>query len=126
MRTKEDIEQYMNEMNLEYEELNEGVFHIFDDLEEINDIYVLFTPPIVTFIVRLMDIPANNKEEFYHLLLELNGQLIAGAYSIEGNSVFISDTLQTENLDFNEFQASVESLATALVEDYPRLIAFQK
>lgn len=124
MRTKEDIEQYMLDMELEFEETSEGVYHIFDDLDDINDIYVLYTPPIVTFIVRLMDVPKDNHEAFFRKLLELNGELVAGGYSLEGDKVFISDTLQTENLDFNEFQASVESIATALVEDFPTLKAF--
>lgn len=125
MRTKQDIEQYMIEMDLEFEEIRDGVYHILDDLDDINDIFILFTPPIVTFMVRLMPVPEEKREEFYHLLLELNGQMIAGAYSIEDTTVVLSDTLQTENLDFNEFQASIESLATALVEDYPQLAMYK-
>lgn len=125
MRTKEDVEQYMIDMDLDFEEIREGFYHVNDDLEDINDIYIIFTPPIVTFMVRLMPVPEQRKEEFYQLLLELNGQMIAGAYSIENNTVCLSDTLQTENLDFNEFQASLESIATALVEDYPQLAMFK-
>lgn len=124
MRTKEDVERYMEEMGLEYEEVSEGVYHILDDLEEINDIYVLFSPPIVTCIVRLMKVPEKNCEAFYRKLLELNGEMIAGGYSIENDTVCLSDTLQTENLDFNEFQASIESIATALVEDFSDLAEF--
>ncbi len=124
MRTKEDVEQFMIDMDLSYEEVRDGVFHINDDLEDINDIYVIFTPPIVTFMVRLMPVPTEKREEFYAMLLELNGQMIAGAYSIENNIVCLSDTLQTENLDFNEFQASLESIATALIEDYPQLAMY--
>ncbi len=125
MRTKEDIEQYMIDMDLEYEEVSDGVYHILDDLIDINDIYVLFTPPVVTFIVRLFDVPSKNKEAFYETLLRLNGEMISGAYSIEENTVCMSDTLQTENLDFNEFQASIESIATALIEDYETISAFK-
>jgi len=124
MRTKEDVEQFMIDMDLSYEEIREGFYHVNDELEDINDIYVIFTPPIVTFMVRLMPVPAEKKEEFYELLLELNGQMIAGAYSIENGTVCLSDTLQTENLDFNEFQASLESIATALIEDYPQLAMY--
>jgi len=125
MRTKEDVEQYMIDMDLDYEEIRDGFYHVNDDLEDINDIYIIFTPPIVTFMVRLMAVPEKKKEEFYELLLELNGQMIAGAYSIENGTVCLSDTLQTENLDFNEFQASLESIATALVEDYPQLAMYK-
>lgn len=125
MRTKEDVEQYMIDMDLDYEEIRDGFYHVNDDLEDINDIYIIFTPPIVTFMVRLMPVPEQKREEFYQLLLELNGQMIAGAYSIENNTICLSDTLQTENLDFNEFQASLESIATALIEDYPQLAMYK-
>ena len=125
MRTKEDVEQYMIDMDLDFEEIREGFYHVNDDLEDINDIYIIFPPPIVTFMVRLMPVPEQRKEEFYQLLLELNGQMLAGADSIENHTVCLSDTLQTENLDFNELQASLESIATALVEDYPQLAMFK-
>ena len=77
---------------------------------------------MVIFSVRLMKVPTHNIEAFYRKLLELNATaLVAGAYGIDGNDVMITDTLQLENLDYNEFLASIESLAMAINEHYPML-----
>ena len=71
------------------------------------------------FSVRLMKVPGKNTEAFYKKLLELNAtELVAGAYGLDGDDVVITDTLQLENLDENEFVASVESLAMAIHEHY--------
>lgn len=123
MRTLEDIEQYLLDLDAPYEVLGEGIYRLVDDLPEIDDIIVLVSEPLVIFSVRLMKVPEKNKEAFFKKLLELNASaLVAGAYGIDGDDVIITDTLQLENLDFNEFQASIESLALAIHEHYPVLV----
>jgi hypothetical protein len=52
--------------------------------------------------------------------------MIAGAYGLEGNAVVITDTLQSENLDYNEFQASVDALTMAISQHYPLLSKYQQ
>lgn len=48
-----------------------------------------------------------------------------GAYAIdEDNNVIIVDTLESENLDLNEFQASIDSIIMAIAQDYKELIAY--
>jgi hypothetical protein len=60
------------------------------------------------------------------LLLELNAtQMIHGAYGLEDDSVVLIDTLQSKNLDYNEFQATVEALSLAITQDYEKLKAFR-
>ncbi len=125
MRTLEDVEQYLLDLDTPYEVLDEGIYRLIDDVPEIDDIIVLVTAPLVIFSVRLMKVPEKNKEAFYQKLLELNASaLVAGAYGIDGDDVIITDTLQLENLDFNEFQASIESLALAIHDHYPILAEF--
>ena len=128
MRTKDDIERYLIDLDTPYEVLGEGVYKLTDDEDESNDegILVCINDPLVIFSVRLMKVPSKNQEAFYRKLLELNAsELVAGAYGISGDDVVITDTLQLENLDFNEFQASVESLALALRTHYPVLSAYR-
>ena len=121
MRTKEDVEQYLIDLDTAYETIGDGMYRLIDDMEEVDDILVLVTEPLVVFSVRLMKVPEINKEAFYRKLLDFNATaLVAGAYGIDG--VVITDTLQLENLDFNEFQASVESLAMAIHDHYPILM----
>jgi hypothetical protein len=125
MRTIEDVERYLLELNTPYEVLGEGIYRLTDDVEDVDDIIVLCTDPLVIFSVRLMKVPSKNSEAFYRKLLELNAsELVAGAYGIDGDDVVITDTLQLENLDFNEFQASIDSLVMAIHNHYPVLREF--
>lgn len=127
MRTKEDIEQYLNRCFSpdEIEEMGDGIYRIKDDLPEVNDILILVSDPIVIFTARIMKVPTQNQSEFFRKLLEFNAtELISGAYGIDGDDIVVSDTLQLENLDYNEFEAALESLAYALHQHYPELIKF--
>ncbi|MBO5752450.1 MAG: YbjN domain-containing protein [Proteobacteria bacterium] len=125
MRTIEDVERYLLELDTPYEVLGEGIYRLTDDVEDVDDIIVLCTDPLVIFSVRLMKVPSKNLEAFYRKLLELNAsELVAGAYGIDGDDVVITDTLQLENLDFNEFQASIDSLVMAIHNHYPVLREF--
>ncbi|MGN1073077.1 MAG: hypothetical protein ACI4VB_10305 [Bradymonadia bacterium] len=119
MRTKEDVERYLINLDTPYEVLGDGIYRLNDDLPDIDDIIVMVSDPLVIFSVRLMKVPGKNTEAFYKKLLELNAtELVAGAYGLDGDDVVITDTLQLENLDENEFVASVESLAMAIHEHY--------
>ena len=124
MRTKEDVERYLVDLDSPYEILRDGVYKICDDDSEDGEgIIVCVIDTIVVFSVRLMKVPTKNREAFYRKLLELNASdLVVGGYGIDNNEyVVITDTLQLENLDYNEFVASVESLAIALQKHYPIL-----
>jgi hypothetical protein len=124
MRTKEDVERYLIDLDSPYEVLGDGLYKICDDEDEdVEGIIVCVIDTIVVFSVRLMKVPSKNLEEFYRKLLELNAsELAVGGYGIDANDyVVITDTLQLENLDYNEFVASVESLAIALQKHYPIL-----
>ncbi len=127
MRTKEDVEQYLIDLDTAYESLGDGVYRLYDDMDEVDDIIVLVTEPLVVFSVRLMPVPTRNREAFFKKLLELNASaLVAGAYGLDDDHVIITDTLQLENLDFNEFQASVETLVMAIHDHYPMLMEMCK
>ena len=122
MRTAEDLETYMLEMGLSFDTVDEGMWVIHDDADQIDNIVVHHAPPLGIYRVKLFDLPGGNKEALYRRLLELNAlEMIHGAYGIEGDAVVMIDTLQVENLDANEFQASLEAMALALIQHYPLL-----
>jgi len=76
--------------------------------------------------MKLMEIPKVRCEDFFKLLLELNAtDMIHGADGLEGDNVVLIDTLQSEHLDFNEFQASLDALLLASTQDYQKLNAFR-
>lgn len=127
MYIKRKIERFMMDMNLLYEEIDDGTWIIEDDLTHIDNIVVKIANPIVLFRVKIMEIPQEKKEELYRTVLELNANdLVHGAYAIEDNNLIIIDTLQCENLDKNEFQSTVDSIGLALIQHYDKLIKFTK
>lgn len=125
MESKHRIESYMLDMNLRFEEIDENTWMIEDDMAHIDNIIVKLLDPIVIFRVKVMDLPKEKKQEFYKSLLELNANdLVHGAYAIEGDSIVLVDTLQSQNLDMNEFQSTVESIGLALMQHYDILAQY--
>jgi hypothetical protein len=69
-----------------------------------------------------MQVPQAKRETFFERLLQLNATDIThGAFGIEEDKVVLTDTLQAENLDRNELQASVDSLGFAVAQYYNEL-----
>jgi hypothetical protein len=122
MATREDIGHYLIELGHPHEPLKENMWVIQDPA----NVVVTLEPPLVVFRAKLMEIPKTNREALFKLLLELNAtQMIHGAYGLEDDSVVLIDTLQSKNLDYNEFQATVEALSLAITQDYEKLKAFR-
>ena len=100
---------------------------IHDDHDYVDNVVVIHTPPVITFRVKIMDIsdiPEEKKSEVYEYLLRLNAnELVAGAYGLEDDAVVITDSLQSENLDYNEFQASIDSITLSIREHHGQVRA---
>jgi hypothetical protein len=127
MITNDQIEAYLIETELPYEQVKEGFWIIHDDHDEVDNIVVVHTPPVITFRVKLMEAPEDaDRLELYEYLLKLNAtSMIAGAYGLEDDAVVIVDSLQSENLDLNEFTASIDAIAFAVREHYEELRQFR-
>jgi hypothetical protein len=122
MATRDEIEHYMIQMEYPFESLESYMWVIHNT----GDIVITYEPPLVVFRMKLMEVPNKQREEFFKLLLELNAtQMIHGAYGIENNNVVLIDTLQSEHLDLNEFQATLEALFLASTQDYQKLNAYR-
>lgn len=112
MKTNDDIESYLLTLDIAYETLDAGLWLVHG---EGADIVVAHSPPLVVLRVKIADVPTGGHEALFRKLLELNAQdLIHGAYGIEDGVLVLTDALQAENMDLNEFQASLESLAMAV------------
>ncbi|MFZ9885944.1 MAG: hypothetical protein ACO3JL_00470 [Myxococcota bacterium] len=128
MATKQDIEGYLIQMGVSYEEVAENTWMIHDEYDTIDNIVVRLNDPVVLFRVKLMDLPdVAARPELYEMLLRLNtADMIHGAYGLEADAVVATDTLQAENLDFNEFQASVDALSMCITDHYRKLSKFHR
>ncbi len=123
LEVNEQIEAFIIELGLPFEEVDEGLWLIHDELDHIDNIVVYHTPPVLTFRVKLVDVPDGEVQtRLYRRLLELNASsMVAGAFGLEDDSVVIVESLQSKNLDHNEFQAAIDSIALAVREHYHEL-----
>ena len=86
---------------------NRGVYKMVLDVEE----------PILVMEQLIYKI-AQPSLEHYQRLLQINRQLVHGAFVMdeEGKTILFRDTLQIKNLDFNEFEGSINALSMGLAE----------
>ena len=128
MVTREDVQSFIDRLNsgAVAEEINPGTWVI--RTPEGAECVVQYTPPVVVMRVRVMEPPESPKRaELYQRLLELNARdLVHGSYGLEGSHVVLTDTLELENLDFTEFQASYDSIMLALASHMGDLAAYAK
>lgn len=116
----EKLENYLIQMDAQYEPLEEGLWVVEEGGVKV---VVRAEDDIVFFRVNLFSLPeSNGSTNLFKKLLELNSSsLLLGAYGIESEKVVLIDSLTTENIDLNEFQASIESLSLAAVDHYKEL-----
>jgi hypothetical protein len=126
MKGRDDIESYLMRLDLPYDEIGSDTWMI-NSGQRSHNLVVTLAGPVVVFRCKVMEVPATRREELFRLLLELNvADLLHGAYGIEGDAVVLSGALELENLDFNEFQATVEDISLALANHHAKLGKFLK
>ena len=123
------IEGYLVRAGVAYDVLGDGIWVVHDELEHVDNIVITLASPIVLFRVKLMELPRDAAQQaaLCRKLLELNANaMVSGAYAIENGSVIALETLQAENLDYNEFQAAIDGLTLAITEHYEDLKHFHQ
>ena len=116
MMNREEVESYLLQMGLDFEELEDG-FWVIRTAEE-TPVVVNYSPPLLLLRIKVMDLPPDNGDNrlapLYRRLLELNAaDIVHGSYGIEENEVVLSDALELETLDFGELRNSYESVVLA-------------
>ena len=115
MVTQDDLESYLMRMDADFEEVDEGMFVLRSENGGAA-IVVHHSEPVLLIRMKVMDLSANSADlcSLYETLLKLNAtDMVHGAYGIEEGELIISDTLQLGSLDFEELQASLESVQLA-------------
>lgn len=130
MLTKEDIEGFLDRLDsgtAETEELEPALWLVRTTAGA--EVLVNFAPPVVILRVSVMPLPAaqERQAELFRQLLGYNAKdLIHGAYGLEGDRVVLVDTLELENLDFSEFEASFDSITLALATHLGALASYRE
>ena len=115
MVSREDLESFLIRMDVNYEEVDEGMFLTRGDNGGL-PLVVHHADALLLIRMKVMDMPEDSaaSKELYRTLLELNAtEIVHGAYGIEDGELILSDTLELETLDFLELQASMESIQVA-------------
>lgn len=131
MTSREDLQGFIDRLEqsggLSSQEVESGLWVL--SLEDRGEIVVDYEPPVVVIRVHVMELPpqGDKQNQLMKVLLELNAkELVHGSYGIEDARVVLTDTLQLENLDFDEFQASIESITLALAQHLRTLAPYRE
>ena len=128
MVTREDVESFLLRMELELDEVEKGMWVVRPTGGDGAGMVVHYSPPLVVLRTKVLDVPEDQARctGLYRRLLELNATvLVHGAYGIEEGDIILADSLELENLDFNEFQASVDSMQLAVASHLESLSPFR-
>lgn len=114
MVTRDDLESFLIRMDLDFNEVDEGMYLVHPT----NDgppVVVHHSPPLLVVRLKVWDLPeGRDLGKLYETLLVWNAtDVVHGAYGIEEGDLIITDTLELETLDFPELQASLESMQMA-------------
>lgn len=118
-KTLEDLIDYAYRLGLEVQstDLEEQLIVVSAEHRGINNLVIDCEDSIVILEQPLYKI-ANPSLEHFKRLLIINRQLVHGAFVMDpkGEWILFRDTLELENLDFNEFEGSVNALTLGLAE----------
>ncbi len=123
------IKGYLTELELEikHENSSESIFIVSSEQEGVVNLIICVAYPIVIFEQFLFEIKTDSPL-VYKALLQKNRDIIHGAFVLDhtGQKVIFRDSLQLENLDLNEFGATLNSLSLLLSEYSEQIINFSK
>ena len=121
------IEQYLIDLKYSYQEIKPNIWLLDDAEHDLEGMFIMYEEPLVIIRVQVMNAPEKNRQDFYKKLLELNAtDMIHGAYGLEGEKVVITDSLECETLDYDEFRATLDAISLALTQHYPILSVFRE
>jgi hypothetical protein len=123
MVTRDDLESFLIRMELDYEEVDPGMYLIRGQDHGL-PVVVHYADDLLLIRMKVMDLPqgGDGNLNLYRKLLELNAtDVVHGAYGIENGELVLSDYLGLETLDFPELQASMESIQLAASSHMERI-----
>ncbi|WP_299680882.1 molecular chaperone Tir [uncultured Tenacibaculum sp.] len=106
---------------------SDGIFVIEKENFGIKNLIIGVAYPILVMEQFIFKATQPN-EAMFKALLQKNRDIIHGAFVLDetGERVIFRDTLQLENLDINELEASLNSLSLLLSEYSEQIINFSK
>ncbi len=109
------------------EDETDGVFVVENEENGMKNVVLIVSDPILIVEQFLFELNSDSADVYQKLLVK-NRDIIHGAFAIDetGKKVFFRNTHECENLDLNEIEATLNSLALLLSEYSNELIEFSK
>lgn len=109
--TREDEAEQLVVVN----NVEEGIVNLIVDCED----------DVIIFEQHIFTLPAGENAATLRRLLELNRQLVHGAFCVDASDrVLFRDTLRLDTLDFQELAGSIEALSLGMSEFGSELLGF--
>ena len=123
------VKDYLGSMEISIvsEDAAEELVVVEDEENGIKNLIIDCEEPLIILEQVIMAVP-ENKKDLYKRLLQLNRELVHGAFVLDEDETIIlfRDTLQLENLDRNELEGSIHALSLALSEHGNELLEYTK
>ncbi len=132
MVTREDVEAFLDRLGTDgasHSEVDPGLWIVRPSGPLDFDVVITHNPPVLLMRVKVMPIPADLAEvaALSRRLLELNAtDLLHGSYGIDADNIVLTEAMELEHLDYEEFLASYESLTLSLTTHMRELAAFRE
>ncbi len=114
------VKHYLQELgyDITHEDEKDEVYVINDESNGIKNLVLDCEYPILVIEQFIFTLPNTTTPEYYRRLLQKNREIVHGAFVLDdtGKRVLFRDTLQLENLDLNELEASLNSLKLLIAE----------
>lgn len=119
------VKSYLLELdyNILLEDESDGVIVVESEEDGIKNLVLGIADPLLIIEQFLVEISSPSGDDYKHLL-QKNRDIVHGAFVLDdsGSKVIFRDTLQLENLDLNEIEATFNSLSLLLNEYSEELI----
>ncbi len=123
------VKNYLLELDFDVvqEDESDGLFVVENEENGMKNVVLIVADPILIVEQFLFELTEESSEVFKELLMK-NRDIIHGAFALDesGKKVYFRNTHECENLDLNEIEATLNSLALLLSEYSTQLIEFSK
>ncbi len=123
------VREYLSQLDVEIveENRNDSLFVVRDENRGITSLLVDCEDELLVVEQAIFQV-AQDRVSVYKRLLQINRELVHGAFALDDDAqlVLFRDTLQLQNLDLNELDATINALALALATYAEELIDFAK
>ncbi|MCS6967801.1 MAG: YbjN domain-containing protein [Cytophagales bacterium] len=125
----EKVKRYLLDLGYDIarEDVIDQIFVINAPEDGIQNLIVDCNEPILVLEQYLLDIDSNDANVL-RALLQKNREIVHGAFVLDdtGKRLLFRDTLQLENLDLNELEASINSLKLLMAEYANEMLQFAR